>query len=79
MLDTLHRIVQEVNAARELKQALDIIVRRVAESTRVDVCSVYLIDRDAAEYVLMATVGLNADAVGQVRLRQNEGLVGLVG
>lgn len=79
MLDTLHRIVQEVNAARELKQALDIIVRRVAESTRVDACSVYLIDRDANEYVLMATVGLNADAVGRVRLRQSEGLVGLVG
>lgn len=79
MLDTLHRIVQEVNAARGLKHALAIIVRRVAESMGVDVCSVYLIDQVANEYVLMATIGLNPDAIGKVRLRHNEGLVGLVG
>ncbi|HEX5515889.1 MAG TPA: phosphoenolpyruvate--protein phosphotransferase [Gammaproteobacteria bacterium] len=79
MLDTLHRIVQEVNAARGLPHALGIIVRRVAEAMDVDVCSVYLVNREADEYVLMATVGLNPDAVGKVRLRPNEGLVGLVG
>jgi phosphotransferase system enzyme I (PtsP) len=79
MLDTLHRIVQEVNAARGLKHALGIIVRRVAEAMDVDVCSAYLVDQDASEYVLMATVGLNPDAVGQVRLQHREGLVGLVG
>jgi phosphotransferase system enzyme I (PtsP) len=79
MLDTLHRIVQEVNAARGLKHALGIIVRRVAEAMGVDVCSVYLIDQDANEYVLMATVGLNADSVGKVRLHRSEGLIGLVG
>lgn len=79
MLDTLHRIVQEVNAARGLKHALGIIVGRVAEAMGVDVCSVYLIDQETNEYVLMATIGLNPDAVGRVRLRHNEGLVGLVG
>jgi len=79
MLDTLHRIVQEVNAARGLKHALGIIVERGAEAMGVDVCSVYLVDREADEYVLMATVGLNPDAVGKVRLRRGEGLVGLVG
>lgn len=79
MLDTLHRIVQEVNAARGLKHALGIIVRRVAEAMSVDVCSVYLLDQEAGEYVLMATVGLNPSAVGKVRLQPSEGLVGLVG
>ncbi len=79
MLDTLHRIVQEVNAARGLKHALGIIVRRVAEAMNVDVCSVYLLDQEAGEYVLMATLGLNPDAVGKVRLQPHEGLVGLVG
>jgi phosphotransferase system enzyme I (PtsP) len=79
MLDTLHRIVQEVNAARSLKHALGIIVHRVAEAMGVDVCSVYLVDHEADEYVLMATLGLNPAAVGKVRLRRGEGLVGLVG
>jgi len=32
MLDTLRRIIQEVNTAPDLDQALDIIVRRVRES-----------------------------------------------
>jgi len=78
MLDSLHRIAQEVNAAKGLKQALTIIVQRVAEAMGVDVCSVYLVDPDRHEYVLTATVGLNPSAVGLVRLGTNEGLVGLV-
>jgi len=79
MLQTLHNIIQEVNAARGLEQALNIIVKRVADTTHVDVCSVYLVDHDTQEYVLMATKGLNPDAVGHVRLGFDEGLVGLVG
>ncbi len=79
MLQTLHSIVQDVNAARGLDHALRIIVKRVADSTHVDVCSIYLVDPDTREYVLMATKGLNPDAVGRVRLGFDEGLVGLVG
>ena len=79
MLKTLHSIVQDVNSARGLDHALKIIVKRVADSTHVDVCSIYLVDPDSQEYVLMATKGLNPDAVGRVRLRFDEGLVGLVG
>lgn len=79
MLQTLHSIIQEVNAARGLQHALNIIVKRVADSTHVDVCSVYLVDQDTQEFVLMATRGLNPDSVGRVRLRFDEGLVGLVG
>ena len=37
MLLTLRRIVQEVNAARDLPQALDIIVKRVKKAMNVDV------------------------------------------
>ncbi len=78
MLDSLHRIAQEVNAAKGLRQALDIIVQRVSEAMGVDVCSVYLVDTDRQGYVLTATVGLNPEAVGRVRLGAGEGLVGLV-
>jgi len=78
MLDLLHRIIQEVNAAHDLQQALEIIVRRVKGAMPVDVCSVYLTDFDMDQYVLMATDGLNASSVGKVRIGRDEGLVGLV-
>lgn len=78
MLDTLRRIVQEVNGAVNLAQALDIIVLRVRQALSVDVCSVYLTTPGKEELVLMATEGLNPESKRRVRLNFNEGLVGLV-
>ncbi|HDZ56459.1 MAG TPA: phosphoenolpyruvate--protein phosphotransferase [Pseudomonas xinjiangensis] len=79
MLNTLRRIVQEVNSARDLPTALSIIVQRVREAMGTEVCSVYLLDPGSTRYVLMATEGLNKDAVGVVSLATNEGLIGYVG
>lgn len=79
MLGTLRKIVQEVNAARDLKAALGIIVQRVREAIGSQVCSVYLLDPDTNRFVLMATEGLNKRAIGKVSMAHNEGLVGLVG
>ncbi|HEY4732827.1 MAG TPA: phosphoenolpyruvate-utilizing N-terminal domain-containing protein, partial [Gammaproteobacteria bacterium] len=79
MLNTLRSIVQEVNAARDLDHALSIIVKRVKQTMQVDVCSVYLIDPVSQHYVLMASDGFRPDAIGKVRLKQGEGLVGVVG
>ena len=78
MLDTLRRIVQEVNAAPNLQSALDIIVDRVKSSVDVDVASVYLLDEEHRRFVLSATQGLRKDAVGKVTLGYGEGLVGMV-
>ncbi|PWG61031.1 phosphoenolpyruvate--protein phosphotransferase [Sediminicurvatus halobius] len=78
MLETLHRIVQEVSAAEDFGEALRIIVERIAAATEADVCSVYLLEEDQQHLTLMATRGLYPDAVGRVRLRLEEGLVGLV-
>ncbi|PVZ15454.1 MULTISPECIES: phosphoenolpyruvate--protein phosphotransferase [unclassified Pseudomonas] len=79
MLNTLRKIVQEVNAAKDLKAALGIIVLRVQEAMGSQVCSVYLLDPEANRFVLMATEGLNKSSIGQVSMAPNEGLVGLVG
>ncbi len=78
MLQTLRRIVQEVSAAPDLPSALAITVNRIRNTMRVAACTVYLADEDNRNYVLMATAGLNPQAVGQVRLNRGEGLVGLV-
>ena len=78
MLQTLRRIVQEVNSTRDLNQVLEIIVRRVKKAIDADVCSIYLFDNDESTFTLMATDGLNAELVGQVQMAHGAGLVSLV-
>ncbi|MGM0632015.1 MAG: phosphoenolpyruvate--protein phosphotransferase [Pseudomonadota bacterium] len=78
MLERLREIVQEVNSARDLQTALGVIVSRVREAMHTQVCSVYLMDSDIDSHVLMASEGLNPEAVGHVSLSAGEGLVGLV-
>ncbi len=78
MLKVLRRIVQEVNAAINLEQALEVIVRRVKRALQVDVCSVYIVSPEGHDLVLMATEGLNPKAKQKVSLNFSEGLVGLV-
>ncbi|QYZ66757.1 MAG: phosphoenolpyruvate-protein phosphotransferase [Gammaproteobacteria bacterium (ex Lamellibrachia satsuma)] len=78
MLETLHRIVKEVNAAPDLGEALELIVARVKKAVGADVCSVYLTDFERREHVLRATEGLQSAAVGKVRLPLHRGLIGLV-
>ncbi len=79
MLETLRRIVQEVNSAPDLSSALDVMVGRVRQSMGTEVCSIYLLDHSVSQYRLMATEGLNKAAVGAVTLQFSEGLVGQVG
>ena len=78
MLETLRNIVQQVNAAEGLPEALDIIVERVRGAMGTEVCSVYMRDPDTGRFVFQATKGLNSDQVGAASLAPGEGLVGLV-
>ncbi|MBY4676891.1 phosphoenolpyruvate--protein phosphotransferase [Marinobacterium arenosum] len=79
MLDVLRKIVQEVSTAPDLQAVLDLIVRRIQRAMRTQVCSVYLFDASQQRYVLMASKGLNKEAIGNVSLSPSEGIVGLVG
>jgi len=78
MLETLRHIVQEVNAAAGLGEALDIIVRRVRDAMGTEVCSVYLRDPGSDRFVFRATEGLNPDLIDVASLAAGEGLVGTV-
>ncbi len=78
MLDMLRAIIQEVNTAEDLTEALDIIVRRVRDAMGTEVCTVYMRDASSDRYVFQATEGLNQEQVGQLSLAEGEGLVGLV-
>lgn len=78
MLDTLKRIVQAVSSARDLNDAMKVVVARIRNAMRTEVCSIYLYNPENKRYTLMATEGLNTKAVGH-SLGSSQGLVGLVG
>ncbi len=42
-----------------------------------DACTIYLIEPDLSGFTLSATIGLNPESVGRVRIPMGEGLVGL--
>lgn len=79
MLKVLRRIVQEVSSANTLAEALNILVHRMKEAMNTQAASIYLVHYRQAEYVLAATDGLNATAVGKVRVSLSQGLLGLIG
>jgi phosphotransferase system, enzyme I, PtsP len=58
-------------------QRLDRVVELIANTMVADVCSIYLSGEDKS-LLLIATEGLRKEAVGRTRMKENEGLVGLV-
>jgi len=78
VLEILRNIVQEVNAASGMNEALEIIVRRVRDAMKTQVCSVYMREPLTGQLMFRATEGLNKDLVGVASLAAGEGLVGLV-
>ncbi|WP_339670215.1 phosphoenolpyruvate--protein phosphotransferase [Dasania marina] len=78
MLESLRRIVQELNGIRGLQQVLDTIATRVRDAVGTEVCSVYLRDQKTDRYFFMATEGLNRDFIGKISVGSHEGLVGQV-
>lgn len=79
MLTILRQIIQEVSSAQDFEEALDILVNRIAHALATQACSIFLLDRTRGEYVLVATQGLNPQAVNKIRIPINKGLIGFVG
>ena len=72
------RRLREVMAEHESAQArLDKVVMLIASNIVAEVCSLYLRRRDGS-LELVATEGLNIEAVHSTHLKPGEGLVGLV-
>lgn len=79
MLSQLRRIVQDVAQEPSLDNALAGLVSSVKQALATECCSVYLADYEKQQLLLMATDGLNPDAVGKVAIGFSEGLIGWVG
>ena len=66
MLEMLRKIVQEVNTAETLSEALEIIVVRVRDAMGTEVCTVFMRDTATNRFVFEATEGLNKELLGEV-------------
>jgi two-component sensor histidine kinase len=73
----LRDISQAIGAALDLDTTLQLITRKTAEVTRMDSCSIYLLDPGGEHLVLRATTGLAPESIGRARLRFGEGLTGV--
>jgi len=62
--------------SHDLEETLTNVVRLVARWMHAGGCSIYLTEDDGTVLVLRATRGLRPEAVGQVRLRLGQGIVG---
>ncbi len=78
LLLTLEEISQLVAHSHHSSETLTNIVRLIQGRFHTAVCSVYFYDAANGELVLGATVGLQKEAIGNVRMRLEEGLTGLV-
>lgn len=78
MLKVLQQIIEEVNIAESIYAALDLVVERVVNELDTQACSILLYDDAKEEFVLLATCGLLADAVGKVSIPLGQGLVSMV-
>lgn len=78
MLNLLRRIVQEVNSIEDLAEALSVMVHSVREAIKTQAATIYLLDKSTSDFVLMATDGLNPQAMGKVRIPRSKGIIGLI-
>lgn len=72
----LRKLREIMSAGDSAQDRLDRLVTMIASTMVADVCSIYL--KRGTHHELFATEGLRADAVHRTKMKENEGLVGLV-
>ena len=65
-----------IAGSENIENFLQRTVEMVARHMNVNVCSIYLLDETSNELTLKAAVGLNPEAIGKIRYKLGEGLVG---
>ena len=75
-LSFLHEFAKLLTTARNWDELMRTIVDRTTDALQVEVCSVYLMERDEARLRLAATNGLDRDQIGRVTMALGEGLTG---
>src|SRR5258708_26947288 len=79
-LDGIFRLIEVAGQARGLDEVLAAMCTEVSTIAGSDVVSIYVREEDAAGpvFTMRGNVGFPAEAVGRVRLRVGEGIIGFV-
>ena len=77
-LSFLQDVALLATSARTWDELMRTIIERTTAAVDAEVCSVYLVDRDASGVTLAATNGLEASQVGSARLPMGVGITGRV-
>jgi signal transduction protein with GAF and PtsI domain len=77
-LESLARVIREVDSAPDMETALSIVVKRTREIMAADVCTVYFTEHERQRHVIVATDGLSPTVVGHVQFGFGNGLIGKV-
>lgn len=78
LLCDIGELANLIIGSTDIQGFLQQTVEMVAHHLNANVGSIYLYDDTTRDLVLQATVGLNPSAVGQVRMKSGEGLVGKI-
>jgi phosphotransferase system enzyme I (PtsP) len=76
LLCDISELAALLTASEDIENFLQRTVEMIARHMDADVCSIYLYDEISGDLVLDATIGLNPAAIGNVRMKIGEGLVG---
>ncbi|MCP4295364.1 MAG: phosphoenolpyruvate--protein phosphotransferase [Proteobacteria bacterium] len=77
-LSVLAEISQLLTQPHDHDEVLHDVVSLVKKRLSAEVCSLYLLNKNCDCLILKATEGLNQEMVGEVQMRLDEGLTGLV-
>ncbi len=77
-LESLSRVIQQVDRAPGIETALRVLVERTRELMATDVCSVYFTEYATRRHVMVATSGLEPSVLGHVQFGFGKGLIGKV-
>jgi len=77
-LSVVATLARELAESSTPQQTMQTVVTRLRSLFDAAVCSLYLLSPDDDRLDLVATEGLSPEAIGQVSLRMNEGIIGLV-
>ena len=77
MLSEFNELASIFSKSSTAESFLQQAVTMIAKHMNVDVCSIFVYNRNTEELVLRATEGLNPNSIGKVKLRLGEGLAGL--
>jgi len=78
MLSTLRSIIHTVNAAEGLQQTFDVIVSEISQAMDIDICSVYLRDKNENSHFLVANYGFSSTTSNKTIVPADKGIISLI-